>query len=93
MMMIPIGIGTPIIIHSDTPTILSSRLCTAASKRWSVVFSNDANISTLSLIFATPNLVIPIDDNDDDVDNDDDDDGNDINDGNDGNDGNDDDNT
>ena len=33
--------------------------CTAASNRWSVVFSNEANINTLSRIFATPKRVIP----------------------------------
>ena len=56
---VPIGIGIPIIIHSLTPSIWSSRPWTAASKRWSVVFSKDANMSTLSFILAIPKRVIP----------------------------------
>jgi hypothetical protein len=31
----------------------------AASKRWSVVFSKDASMSTLSRILATPKRVMP----------------------------------
>lgn len=46
-------------ILSDTPAMSSVFPNTDASKRWSVVFSNDANIRTLSFIFATPNRVIP----------------------------------
>ena len=46
-------------MHSDTPTIASVRPCTAASKRWSVVLSNDASMSTDSRIFETPNRVMP----------------------------------
>ena len=51
--------GLPMIILSETPAILSLFPNADASKRWSVVFSNDASISTLSFIFATPNRVIP----------------------------------
>lgn len=47
------------IILSDTPRILSFFPYAEASKRWSVVFSNDASMRTLSFIFATPNRVMP----------------------------------
>ena len=36
-----------------------ANLCAAPSKRMSTVFSNDANMSTLSLSFAIPKRVIP----------------------------------
>lgn len=49
----------PIIILSDTPAILSFFPKAAASNKWSVVFSNEASIRTLSFIFATPKRVIP----------------------------------
>jgi hypothetical protein len=39
---VPRGMGMPMMMHSETPTIASVRPCTAASKRWSVVFSNEA---------------------------------------------------
>ena len=51
--------GFPMIMLSETPEMPSVFPTADASKRWSVVFSNDANISTLSFILATPNLVIP----------------------------------
>jgi len=51
--------GFPMIILSETPDMPSIFPTADASKRWSVVFSNDASISTLSFILATPNLVIP----------------------------------
>lgn len=51
--------GFPMIILSETPEMPSVFPTADASKRWSVVFSNDASISTLSFILATPNLVIP----------------------------------
>ena len=44
---------------SDTPAMLSFLPNAEASKRWSVVFSNEASMSTLSFIFATPKRVIP----------------------------------
>jgi hypothetical protein len=44
---------------SETPAMLSVFPKAAASKRWSVVFSNEASMSTLSFILATPNRVIP----------------------------------
>lgn len=47
------------IILSDTPAMLSVFPYADASNRWSVVFSNEANMSTLSFIFATPKRVIP----------------------------------
>mmetsp|Transcript_30816 Transcript_30816/g.68037 ORF Transcript_30816/g.68037 Transcript_30816/m.68037 type:complete len:215 (+) Transcript_30816:97-741(+) len=56
---VPMGIGTPIMMHSDTPTMESWRECTAASNRWSVVFSKEASISTDSFILATPKRVMP----------------------------------
>jgi len=51
--------GFPMMILSDTPAMLSFFPKAEASNRWSVVFSNDASIKTLSFIFATPNRVIP----------------------------------
>jgi len=51
--------GFPMIMLSETPETPSVFPTADASKRWSVVFSNDASISTLSFILATPNLVIP----------------------------------
>ena len=51
--------GFPIIMLSETPEISSVLPMADASKRWSVVFSKDASINTLSFIFATPNRVIP----------------------------------
>ena len=51
--------GLPMMMLSDTPAMLSLFPKADASKRWSVVFSNDASISTLSFIFATPKRVIP----------------------------------
>ena len=51
--------GLPMIIASDTPVIASFLPTAAASNRWSVVFSKDASISTLSFIFATPKRVMP----------------------------------
>mmetsp|Transcript_45660 Transcript_45660/g.74457 ORF Transcript_45660/g.74457 Transcript_45660/m.74457 type:complete len:223 (+) Transcript_45660:320-988(+) len=51
--------GTPVMMHSETPTMSSCRPCTEASNKWSVVFSNDANISTDSFILEMPNRVIP----------------------------------
>lgn len=38
--------GMPMTMHSETPTIASLRPCAAASKRWSVVRSKEASIST-----------------------------------------------
>mmetsp|Transcript_10484 Transcript_10484/g.29328 ORF Transcript_10484/g.29328 Transcript_10484/m.29328 type:complete len:298 (+) Transcript_10484:80-973(+) len=58
-MPVPTGMGIPMMMHSLTPSMVSVRPCSAASNRWSVVFSNDASISTLSFIFAMPNRVIP----------------------------------
>jgi hypothetical protein len=49
----------PMIILSDTPAILSFFPKAAASNKWSVVFSKEASIRTLSFIFATPKRVIP----------------------------------
>lgn len=46
-------------ILSDTPAMLSFFPKAAASNKWSVVFSKEASIRTLSFIFATPNRVIP----------------------------------
>ncbi len=46
-------------ILSETPEMLSFFPNAAASNKWSVVFSKDANISTLSFILATPNRVMP----------------------------------
>ena len=46
-------------ILSETPAILSFFPNAEASNRWSVVFSKDANIRTLSFILATPKRVIP----------------------------------
>lgn len=43
--------------YSETPTIGSTVVLTAASKRKSVVFSNEASISTESFILAIPKLV------------------------------------
>ena len=54
-----IAAGLPIMMLSETPAMLSVLPYADASNRWSVVFSNDANISTLSFIFATPNRVMP----------------------------------
>jgi hypothetical protein len=51
--------GFPMMMLSDTPAMLSLFPYADASKRWSVVFSNDASISTLSFILATPNRVMP----------------------------------
>jgi hypothetical protein len=51
--------GFPMMILSDTPAILSFFPNAEASNRWSVVFSNEASMSTLSFIFATPKRVIP----------------------------------
>lgn len=51
--------GLPIIILSETPAMLSFFPYAEASNRWSVVFSKEASINTLSFILATPNLVIP----------------------------------
>lgn len=51
--------GFPMMMLSETPEMPSVLPIADASKRWSVVFSNDASINTLSFIFATPNLVIP----------------------------------
>lgn len=56
---VPIATGMPIMMHSLTPSILSSFPFTEALKRWSDVFSNEANINTLLSIFWIPNLVIP----------------------------------
>ena len=57
---VPIMIGWPIMIRSDTPLILSCLPCVAASKRKSVVFSMDANIIVESFILSTPLRVNPI---------------------------------
>ena len=51
--------GLPIIMLSETPAMLSFFPKAEASKRWSVVFSNEASMSTLSFILATPKRVIP----------------------------------
>jgi len=51
--------GFPRMILSETPVILSCLPNAEASNKWSVVFSNDASMSTLSFIFETPNRVIP----------------------------------
>lgn len=51
--------GFPMMMLSETPEMPSILPTADASKRWSVVFSNDASINTLSFILATPNLVIP----------------------------------
>jgi hypothetical protein len=56
---VPIGIGIPMMMHSLTPSIISVLPWMAASNRWSVVFSNEASMSTESFIFAIPNRVIP----------------------------------
>ena len=57
---VPIMMGCPIIIRSETPLILSCFPCVAASKRKSVVFSNEANIIVESFILSTPFRVNPI---------------------------------
>ena len=44
---------------SETPAMASVLPYAEASNKWSVVFSKDANMRTLSFIFATPNRVIP----------------------------------
>ena len=54
-----IAAGLPMMMLSETPAILSVLPYADASNKWSVVFSNDANMSTLSFIFATPNRVMP----------------------------------
>lgn len=54
-----IAAGLPMMILSDTPAMLSVFPYADASNRWSVVFSNEANMSTLSFILATPKRVIP----------------------------------
>ena len=54
-----IAAGLPMMILSDTPAMQSVLPKADASKRWSVVFSNDASMRTLSFILATPNRVIP----------------------------------
>jgi hypothetical protein len=41
------------------PLISSARPRSAASNKWSVVFSNDASMSTLSFILAMPKRVMP----------------------------------
>ena len=51
--------GFPIIILSDTPAILSVFPSAEASNKWSVVFSKEASMRTLSFILATPKRVIP----------------------------------
>jgi hypothetical protein len=51
--------GLPRMILSDTPRTASLFPNAEASNRWSVVFSKDANMRTLSFIFDTPNRVIP----------------------------------
>ena len=51
--------GFPIMMLSETPAMLSILPKADASNKWSVVFSKDASIRTLSFIFATPNRVIP----------------------------------
>ena len=51
--------GFPMMILSETPAILSVLPYADASNRWSVVFSNEASIRTLSFIFATPKRVMP----------------------------------
>mmetsp|Transcript_18847 Transcript_18847/g.58640 ORF Transcript_18847/g.58640 Transcript_18847/m.58640 type:complete len:244 (-) Transcript_18847:1976-2707(-) len=56
---VPTGAGMPMMMHSDTPSTLSTRPCSAASKRWSVVFSKDASMSTDSFILAMPKRVMP----------------------------------
>jgi hypothetical protein len=56
---VPMGIGIPMMMHSLTPSIISVRPWMAASNKWSVVFSNEASMSTESFIFAIPNRVIP----------------------------------
>ena len=58
-MPVPTGMGIPMIMHSLTPSTVSVLPCSAASNRWSVVFSNDASMRTLSFIFAMPNRVMP----------------------------------
>ena len=54
-----IAAGLPIMILSDTPAMASVFPKADASNKWSVVFSKDASIRTLSFILATPNRVIP----------------------------------
>ena len=51
--------GLPMMILSDTPAIESVLPNAEASNKWSVVFSKDASIRTLSFILATPKRVIP----------------------------------
>jgi hypothetical protein len=51
--------GLPRMMLSDTPRTESLFPNAEASNRWSVVFSKDANMRTLSFIFETPNRVIP----------------------------------
>ena len=51
--------GFPRMILSETPVILSCLPNAEASNKWSVVFSNDASMRTLSFIFETPNRVMP----------------------------------
>lgn len=51
--------GLPMMMLSETPAMLSVLPRADASNKWSVVFSNEASIRTLSFIFATPNRVIP----------------------------------
>ena len=59
-MLVPhLAAGFPMMMLSDTPSMLSVLPYADASNRWSVVFSNDASISTLSFILATPNRVMP----------------------------------
>ena len=51
--------GKPMMMLSDTPRMRSVFPYADASKSWSVVFSKEASIKTLSFILATPKRVIP----------------------------------
>ena len=46
-------------VSCHLPETASMRDRTEASNKWSAVFSNEANMSTESLIFSIPNLVMP----------------------------------
>ena len=54
-----IAAGLPMMILSDTPAMASVLPNADASNKWSVVFSKDASINTLSFILATPKRVMP----------------------------------
>ena len=56
---VPAAMGMPMMMASLTPSIASVRPCSAASNRWSVVFSKEASMSTLSFILAMPKRVMP----------------------------------